>query len=62
MALANRDTRERFGFGRELSRTELSRTERSGTERSGTERSGGRRRVRGARRCRVLKIRPDGGF
>jgi len=26
------------------------------------ERTGGRRRVRGARRCRVLKIRPDGGF
>jgi len=47
MALANRDQRERFGFGRELSRT---------------VRTGGRRRVRGARRCRVLKIRPDGGF
>ena len=43
MALANRDTRERFGLGRELSRT---------------ERTGGRRRVRGARRCRVLKIHP----
>jgi len=39
MALANRDQRERFGFGRELSRT---------------ERTGGRRRVRGARRCARL--------
>jgi len=47
MALANRDQQERFGFGRELSRT---------------ERTGGRRRVRGARRYARLKIRPDGGF
>jgi len=26
------------------------------------ERTGGRRRVRGARRCARLEIRPDGGF
>jgi len=29
---------------------------------SDLERTGGPLRVRGARRCRVLKIRPDGGF